>query len=188
MSGEAPDCRVSQNLSSPDWQRSLRPGEARPHPGGCSCSFPAHRTQFKLWQRCPVLGRSGDRAELTHPPSTEAVAGRAVQDFCLPLWGLPCQATLGLRASQVRSFSLAMLLSKISYGHYRGRGCAKNLEWNHWAPKPQSAFGRSAGDHCQKHLQMALAIRNFLIDPNTPMDPTDGMKRSTTVRAHFSTY
>lgn len=35
---------------------------------------------------------------------------------------------------------------------------------------------------------MFLAIRNFLIDPNTPMGPTDCVKRPTTVRVHFSTY
>lgn len=64
----------------------------------------------------------------------------------------------------------------------------KNSEWHHWALKPQSAFWRSAGDDCQKHLWMFLAVRNFLTDPNTPTDPTDSVKKPTIVRVHFSTY
>lgn len=35
---------------------------------------------------------------------------------------------------------------------------------------------------------MVLAIKNFLIGPNTSVDPTDCVERPTTVRVHFSTY
>lgn len=166
---------------------SLRPGEARPPPRwGCSQLFCSHSCPSSGRGVLPWAAQEGLSSHiLQHGARGRAGSARGA----LPSpGGCGAWTALGLRASLVKSLSFGVLLPKISYYHYRARGCAKNLEWHHWALNAQSVFWRYAGGYCQKHLWMFLAFRNFLTDPNTPIGPTVSVKKPTVVRVLFSTY